>query len=942
MKRTFKPLLSLALAILMIFSIVPMMSFANDEEEEPEFELARIFSDGMVLQRNKPINVFGTGAAGTVHISLLDGTRELVNAGTSVNEDGSWLATLMEQPHGGPYKMVVTNGANTIEINDILIGEVWIASGQSNASWCIEQGIDNDTAELLENFNYPEIRIFNQREPEEGFDWDNPEGKWDICHPINVLNNSMYDGTYINWYTSTLHFAKELYDEYHVPVGIVQAAYGALSIYCFLTEDMLNEEPVLPLNPLVGSENNADWFYNVAAFKGMIEPIMPYTIQGFVWNQGESDLPDTLIYDKLLERMIKCYRDGFNDESLYFIVNQLAATGEGSGGSGYELIREQQALVASRDEKVGLVTYVDIIEGNVHYLKRKAVGERLLKISQTLVYGEAEQGFRSPEADIANITKNGNKITIPFKYAANGLMRAGTFVKDPVNGFQAAGSDGVFKNVAAVINGSSVELTTDINDSVFYVRYAFAQIPQINLFSTEGLPVIPFRTDDLAIGNSISIYPSLSWPDPAFNTAEETQVSLTPSKLNLISETNPTSVIKGNQLKFAAVNSSVNFLQFDIPNMPANKVVNSVTLQLKNINYEDMRLAGTSGFNIFKCNDFDTDTLNWNTKPDYSKDVIYGALIQKGMLVNDHTIEVTIDPSIIAGSAVTMALEENGYSFFYDFYNQFRDFYEDEIAAGDPSVNWIPKEGESSNTSIFENAKLFINYVDAVNNLTIEAQPIKQDYAQGEKFDPAGMVVKANGKVVDAYNYDKSALVKDQAITISYGGKTVDVAATVGAVSATKLLFIHNPIVQGTLEYGKPLEFTGGKLMAYYTDGSVEYYNLAADMTDYNPNQAGAQTVTVTKDGATTTFSVVVGSADNYKGDINGDGVVTITDAIAIFRHLADKVKITEADAEWAADVDGNGKIEILDAINIFRYLADKMTFEELQALYLVNFEGGV
>ena len=257
------------------------------------------------------------------------------------------------------------------------------------------------------------------------------------------------------------------------------------------------------------------------------------------------------------------------------------------------------------------------------------------------------------------------------------------------------------------------------------------------------------------------------------------------------------------------------------------------------------------------------------------------------------------------------------------------------------------EEGEASFT-------VKVVEADAVILLKIEIiEPDKKNYIVGDELDTTGMVVKAyydNDEIVDVTAECTvtpeilNVLGESIEVSVSFGGKTVTFNVKVTEEAAEREIVGIEVSTLPKVEYkvGETFDATGMVVKLVYDNGDKETiteYTVDAPALD----AAGKVVITVTyavdeDTSFTKTFEVTVTDA-KLKGDVNGDGSVTITDAIAIFRHLADKVKITDADVEWAADVDGNGKIEILDAINIFRYLADKMTLDELQALYLNNVE---
>ena len=895
-----KSLLSLVLCLLFVFPVLPLYSFADDNEDRvpliyEEIELSDIFSDNMVLQRNKPINVFGNGPAGaSVTVTLFENSVEINTADTVIGENGEWLAVLNEMEAGGPYKLVVTDSEEfEVKIENVMSGEVWLAAGQSNMFWPITRSMSKDTVLVMESYDYPDIRFYCQYQKDyipTGRDYT----QWEVGSPI-------VEGEIPWWYNVMVHFAQQLYEELHVPIGIVQAAHGGVSIYSYLSDDMLSTRGEVPDRTLWANPSGSlPWVY-----EQYISDLVPFTMSGFAWYQGEADSSDPEYADNLAF-MVEQYRELFDDESLSFLITQLPANTDGNNND-WMFARERQAKVVDMVENTAVTCSIDLYEGKLlHPINKKPVGDRLALAALGLTY-KKDIEYRSPTADIANIKIKGKEITIPFKYADNGLIKSGLYADEEILGFQISASNGVFRNADNVrIDGNKIVLSSNQIDTPVHVRYQFVNVPCSNLYSADSLPVMPFRTDSLNTNSSSGFY-TPNWPVPSVK-AEEAQITIPSSDVKIDQIDGGISSI----IEIKPDGTNISRLEFEIDSLPQGHVVNSVILRLHVWDgWEDE--TGSTSFNIFACDSADIT----GKEHEIYTDILYGQQKQIGFTFKDHMLDISLDPSL---------LNTNGqYSMAFVY-----------------TPIWTLLEKASTFDKF---AEIYINYVKEVESITIEEPPIKTIYSEGQKFDGKGMIVKAAYKdktsgYITSYSIDKNMLsIDDDKATISYGGKTADINITVTPKNVTDIYMTRKPL-KTAFEYDEAISLPSCVLMVYYDNGTFEHLPVLPDMiTDYSPNQPGEQIVKINAGDKFITFTVIVAEGNvtvRKKGFITNNGQnsdIAISDAIEIFRHLAGK-KILQGDNEFAADIDGKNGVTIQDAIYIFRYLASKITMEDLQGLH--------
>ncbi|MGQ9738855.1 MAG: sialate O-acetylesterase [Armatimonadota bacterium] len=483
-----------------------------------DVRLPKIFGDHAVLQRGKPIPVWGIADPGEKVTVEFHGQR----VSTTANGGGKWRVTLKPVSAGGPFEMVV-KGKNTIVLQDILVGEVWVCSGQSNMEWPLFLARNGE--QEVASANYPQIRLFIvpkaiADQPQE----DLSGGEWRICTPESARNFSA-----VGYF-----FARELHQALKVPVGMIESAWGGTPAESWTSLRTLETNP--KLRPILENWQRAVQGYPQALqrfyqqiqaweeaaakaraegrpepprpnrpthprnnpwkpaglFNAMILPIVPYAIQGAIWYQGESNAGRAYEYRTLFPAMIQDWRKAWGQGNFPFLFVQLAnfmATKPEPGESAWAELREAQMMTLSLP-KTGMAVAIDIGEADdIHPRNKQDVGKRLALNALAITYGKKME-YSGPI--YARMKREDNRIRLFFKHVDGGLT---TPNDEPLKGFAIAGADRRFVWADARIDGETVVVSSPQIAEPVAVRYAWADNPVCNLYNRAGLPASPFRTD---------------------------------------------------------------------------------------------------------------------------------------------------------------------------------------------------------------------------------------------------------------------------------------------------------------------------------------------------------------------------------------------------------------------------------------------------------------
>lgn len=473
--------------------------------------LPTVLADHMVIQRNRPVHLWGVADPGETVTVEFRGNQSSIIA----NKLGQWSVYLPPEEAGGPFPLTI-RGKNTISWNDVLVGDVWIASGQSNMEFPMNKtawsnGVQNYQQEIADA-NYAKLRLFHVEKTAANYPMPDVAAKtWTACTPQSVADFSAV----------AYFFGRELMQKENIPIGIVETDWGgtpaeawtslhALSadaslMPVFSARAHMMEEEATTLLELKYEKQAIDtataqgkkpptfsWHPDprswapAALFNGMIAPIVPLPIRGVIWYQGESntDAERAPMYARLFPAMIEDWRAQWAQGDFPFLFVQIANF---VSDDNWPLVREAQRKTLSL-ANTGMAVTVDIGNAtNIHPTDKQDVGHRLALWARTTSYGEhiEDSGPLFRQA-----VPQGNAMHVWFNHAASGLVVKSGELK----GFEVAGKDGKFVPSLATIESDTVVVSSASVAKPVYVRYGWASNPDCNLFNSDGLPASPFSS----------------------------------------------------------------------------------------------------------------------------------------------------------------------------------------------------------------------------------------------------------------------------------------------------------------------------------------------------------------------------------------------------------------------------------------------------------------
>ena len=447
-------------------------------------KLPEIMSDNMVLQQKTNVSIWGkTDASKTVKVKP---SWSSTVAQTTADKDGKWIVTIATpEASFTPYSISISDGEEVL-LNNVLIGEVWLASGQSNMEMPLSgfnnnpiMGSNETIAMSGQNkgIRFVKVPRIATMEPQE-----TAEGMWQESNPENAAGFS----------ATAYHFAQTLYQSMNVPIGIIVSSWGGTRVEGWTNREILETYPDVNLDDSVvnamGSSSRPLVMYN-----GMIHPIINYTIKGFIWYQGESNVGAHEVYAERFANMVKQWRSDWNLGDLPFYYVEIAPYEYGARQAQY--LREAQYKAQELIPHSGMISTNDLVEEyeatNIHPKNKTDVGKRLGYMALNDTYGYKSIMTRGPEYKSMEV-KDG-KVIVSFNHTNSGF--AGS---DGLDGFEIAGDDKVFHPAKAVIDLRNKTVVVS-HENIKYpvaVRYCFKNFQVGNLYNTRELPAVPFRTDD--------------------------------------------------------------------------------------------------------------------------------------------------------------------------------------------------------------------------------------------------------------------------------------------------------------------------------------------------------------------------------------------------------------------------------------------------------------
>ncbi len=482
-----------------------------------EVRLPKILASHMVLQRQQPIHLWGWAEPDEQVTATLDGKTQ----STTTDDVGHWHIYLPAMEAGGPFQLVI-KGANQISLDDILIGDVWFASGQSNMEMPL-RGFDanaviKNSDQEIRNAEHKDLRLF--RTPKRSSDYPQPDfdAVWTECTPQTAADFSAV----------AYFFGRQIAKEEHVPVGLIDSTWGGTPVEAWVSMGSLGSDSALDpvfvqwaqmskdvaeIPAMIKAEKRADekakaegkpaphhdWHPDPSSwapaglYNGMVAAALNFRIKGAIWYQGESNASPSRadMYEREFTTMIQDWRREWREGDFPFFFVQLANFE--AGPQSFQTIREAQRRTLSL-RNTGMAVTIDIgLAGNIHPPDKQDVGARLALAAEAIAYGKHIE-YSGPT--YRQTSFNGPELRVWFDHTTGGMKGA--------DGFEIAGADHKFVPATARIDGDTVVLTATAVTEPRYARYGWANNPAVNLVNGEGLPASPFTSEERipAVGNS--------------------------------------------------------------------------------------------------------------------------------------------------------------------------------------------------------------------------------------------------------------------------------------------------------------------------------------------------------------------------------------------------------------------------------------------------------
>jgi len=468
-----------SIILIIIFFIVSTTGHA-------EIKLPAIFSDSMVMQQNTTANIWGKATPKRL-VTLIAGWDKKKYTTTS-NSQGNWRIPITTPKAGGPYELSISDG-KTLTLKNILMGEVWLCSGQSNMEMPMKgfknQPVEGSNMDILKSTN-PNLRLFTVKHCSTIEAQSDLAGEWFDATPESVRDFS----------ATAYYYGRLLQETLHVPVGLVVSAWGGSNVEAWMTEDMLKAFPSVKI-PKTATDIKEKNRTPTTLYQGMINPLVGLTIKGVIWYQGESNYDRANLYTDMFSTMISGWRKNWNQQdTIPFYFCQIAPfdysiiTEKGKEVINSAYLREAQAKAELLIPATGMVVLLDAgLEKGIHPVKKQVVGERLALLALTKSY--RMKGISGESPVYKGMEIQGDTVIVSFERAPM-WMSARNFESKL---FTLAGEDKVFHPAKAWIVRSKVYVKSESVVKPVAVRYGFENYVEGDLFSNEGFPVSSFRSD---------------------------------------------------------------------------------------------------------------------------------------------------------------------------------------------------------------------------------------------------------------------------------------------------------------------------------------------------------------------------------------------------------------------------------------------------------------
>ena len=494
-------------------SAVPVLTLSTDDSTipvEPELNIqaAPLFTDNMVLQRDEKVRVWGKGIPMSLVEVFFDGNKE----GDAIcDAEGNWEMLMNERPadNATPHVLTIKSGEEQLEFKNVVLGDVWLAAGQSNMAFQVKTVLEEQLADAMADCDYANLRYYDVLKSVNGGALVEGKDKpWTMSAPTSIET----------WSAVAFFFARELHKTQNIPIGIIGCSNGGATADAFISEEAFAADPKLNAAKCPNEGGLAEYYKAPSSlFNRMVKKLVGYNIKGVVWYQGESNAIYASNYATVFKGLINDWRNQWNKPSLPFLFVQLPAyIPNGVNGTTWAEIREAQLDTWLETENTGMAVAMDLGEyDNIHPKDKAPVAHRLALFARAEVYGETGLTYKSPVFKSLDVRGNG-EVWLSFDNLSSELNA----VKE-ITEFELCGDDQIYYPAVAEIVGSQVKLTSAQVPHPVAARYAWADATTVSVYSSEGLPLSPFRsmkpknpaTDgEISFEEMKAVYASQSYP----------------------------------------------------------------------------------------------------------------------------------------------------------------------------------------------------------------------------------------------------------------------------------------------------------------------------------------------------------------------------------------------------------------------------------------------
>ena len=467
--------------LLLAFLAVVALTVIISQPLLAEVKLPSIFGSNMVLQQQTDVAFWGKAAAGS-NVSVKTSWNGK-SYSTRADKDGNWKLKVTTPAAGGPYTVTVSDG-KAITLKNVMIGEVWVCSGQSNMEMQMKGYLNQPITgsnEFIATSSNEQIRLISVPRLTSLIPLDDFTGEWKLCEPENVVDFS----------ATAYFFGLMLNRALKVPVGLICTAWGGTRIEPWISEAGIKNFDWVKLPDQSQDPKAYNQQTPTLLFNAMINPIVGYGIKGAIWYQGESNRLEPAQYQKLLPGLADNWRSVWNIGEFPFYFVQIAPFDYGPAGINSAFLREAQLKASAEGKNMGMACIMETGEkDNIHPANKKAAGDRLAYQALVKTYGK--KGIACDGPVLKEMKIEGNEVKLIFDNAGNGIMSLGK----ELYCFEVAGANKRFYPAKAFVTNAGITLVSPSVAEPVAVRYAFKDFIVGDLFNIEGIPASSFRTDD--------------------------------------------------------------------------------------------------------------------------------------------------------------------------------------------------------------------------------------------------------------------------------------------------------------------------------------------------------------------------------------------------------------------------------------------------------------